>query len=513
MTRRHATFRMWALIAAALSAVAIPGAAAQKAPDQPRADAPASSPAQVSAPAQPSALVQPEVPVPMVHDAAGTVLIGNSLHLVVGRSMFVNTRERLLRVYVSNPDVLDSLTSSPNQIVVTAKAPGVTSLILWDETGHTHSWQITADMDVSDLRQALRAALPTEDIQVEGHEDSVALSGIVSSPAAMDQAVKLAGLFSKNVANSMLLAPQHATQVRLKVRVVEIDRSRAEQMGFNFFTSGKNTFTTSTGQYPAVSVMGTTVTSASGSTTSSSGAAPGQGLISVSQLLNLFYFNNNLGMGAAIEALESKEILQILAEPTITAVSGETASFLSGGEFPFPVIQGASSGFTSVTIQFRPYGIKLDFTPTVLPDGTIQLKVAPEVSSLDYTNAVTISGYTIPALSTRRAQTEVELKSGQSFMISGLLDNETTDQLEKIPGIGDIPILGKLFQTKNSTHSVDELAVIVTPTLVNPLVENPPARQPKMVVPFLDDQKFDKRMGGIVPKGDSPQTPSQPQPQ
>lgn len=509
--RRDTTYRIAALLVAGLSAVAIHGAAAQAKPtEQAVIAAHPTAPDQSSA--QPVAPVQAEVSVPAVHDAAGTVLIGNSLRLVVGRSMFINTKERLLRIYVSNPDVLDSMTSSPYQIVVTAKATGVSSLILWDETGHTQAWQITADMDVSDLRQALHAALPSEDIHAEGRGDQVVLTGIASSPTVMDQAVKLAGLYAKTVANSMQLAAQHTPQVRLKVRVVEIDRSRAEQLGFNLFGTGKNTFGAQTGQYPAINVLGSSVTSPSGTTTTTAGA-PGEGLIAVSQLLNLFYYNNSLGVGAALQALINKQILQILAEPTITAVSGQSASFLSGGEFPFPVIQGASSGFTSVTIQFRPYGVKLDFTPNVLPDGTIQLKVAPEVSALDYTNAVVISGYTIPALSTRRAETQVELKSGQSFVISGLLDNRTTDLLDKIPGIGNIPILGKLFQSKSSTHSVDELAVIVTPTLVDPLAENPPTREPKMVVPFLNDQKFDQKMNGIVPKGDAPQAPAGQPPQ
>jgi len=511
MTRRDTTFRIAGLLVAGLGAVAIHSAAAQKVPEQAVAPAQSVAPAVPPASQQPAAPAQPEVSVPTVQGADGTVLIGNSLRLVVGRSMFINTSKRLLRIYVSNPDVLDSMTSNPNQIVVTAKAPGVSTLILWDETGHTQAWQITTDMDVSDLRQALHAALPTEDIHAEGRGDQVVLTGIASTPAVMDQAVKLAGLYSKTVANSMQLAAQHTPQVRLKVRVVEIDRSRAEQLGFNLFDTGKNTFASQTGQYPAVSVLQTTTTTSSGTTTS--GGSPAQGLLSVSQLLNLFYYNNSLGVGAALQALINKQILQILAEPTITAMSGQSASFLSGGEFPFPVIQGASSGFTSVTIQFRPYGVKLDFTPNVLPDGTIQLKVAPEVSALDYTNAVVISGYTIPALSTRRAETQVELKSGQSFVISGLLDNRTTDLLDKVPGIGDIPILGKLFQSKSSTHSVDELAVIVTPTLVNPLAENPPTVEPKMVVPFLNDQKFDKTLGGTVPKGDGPQTPSQPPPQ
>jgi pilus assembly protein CpaC len=486
MIRRHWRFRIWVLIAAALSAVAVPAGAAQSS--------------------------VPPAAVPGVQDAAGTVLIGNSLRLVVGRSMFINTKERLLRVYVSNPDVLNSMTASPNQIVVTAKAPGVSSLILWDESGRPHSWEITADMDVADLRAALRSALPGEDIHVEGREDQICLSGIVSSPAAMDQAVKLAGLYSKNVTNSLLLAPQHTPQVRLKVRIVEIDRSRAEQLGFNFFGTGKNTFNTTTGTYPATSVTSTTITTSSSTATTT--GSPAQGILSIASLLNLFYYNNSLGLGAALQALVNKQIMQILAEPTLTTVSGQTASFLDGGQFPVPVVQGASSGFTAVTIEFRPYGVKLSFTPNVLPDGTIQLKVAPEVSALDYTNAVEVSGFTIPALDTRSANTEVELKSGQSFVISGLLDNRTTDELEKVPGIGDIPILGKLFQSKTSTHSVDELAVIVTPTLVNPLAGNPPTYQPKMVVPFLNDKNFDKHLGGgVVPKSDAPQLPTQPQPQ
>ncbi|HTX40369.1 MAG TPA: type II and III secretion system protein family protein [Acidobacteriaceae bacterium] len=477
MTRREHIIRKWALIATVWCAAAAPAFASQNS---------------VAAAAGTPAL------------GANTSLMSDSIHLVVGHSMFINTRERLRRIYVANPDVLDSMTSSPTQIVVTAKTPGVTSLILWDELGQVQSYQVTADMDVSDLQRAMKAAFPADTITVTGRQDEVALTGIVTNPADSDNAVKLASQYSKMVTDSLQVAPQHTPQVRLKVRVVEIDRSRLQQLGFNAFGTGKNSFSSSTGQYPVVSAL-------PGQSLSSNSAS--SGIVTINSLLNLFYYNQDLGLGGAIEALQNNEILQILAEPTITALSGQTASFLSGGEFPFPVIQGASSGFTSVTIQFRPYGVKLDFTPNVLPDGTIQLKVAPEVSALDYTNAVEISGYTVPAISTRRAQTEVELKSGQSFTISGLLDNRTTDIMQKIPGIGDIPVLGKLFQSKNTTHSVVELAVIVTPTLVDPLSENPPPTQPKMVVPFIDDQKFDKNMKGVVPKGSPAQTPTQPPPQ
>jgi pilus assembly protein CpaC len=479
MMKPELIIRKWALIAAVWCAAAVPAVASQN-----------SVAAATGTPA-PGAL------------GANTSVIGDSIHLMVGQSMFINTRERLRRIYVANPDVLDSITSSPTQIVVTAKSPGVSSLILWDELGQAQSYQVTADMDVNDLQHAVKAAFPMDTITVAGRQDGVALTGEVTNPADVDGAVKLASQYAKLVTNSLLIAPQHTPQVRLKVRVVEIDRSRLAELGFNAFGTGKNAFAGTTGQYPVVSVL-------PGQSVSSTNT---NSLLSINSLLNLFYYNEDLGLGGAIEALVNNEILQILAEPTITAVSGQTASFLSGGEFPFPVVQGASSGFTSVTIQFRPYGVKLDFTPNVLPDGTIQLKVAPEVSALDYTNAVEISGYTVPAISTRRAQTEVELKSGQSFTISGLLDNRTTDILQKVPGIGDIPVLGKLFQSKSQSHSVVELAVIVTPTLVDPLSENVVPTVPKMVVPFIDDQKFDKTMKGVVPKGAPAQTPTQPQPQ
>jgi pilus assembly protein CpaC len=185
-------------------------------------------------------------------------------------------------------------------------------------------------------------------------------------------------------------------------------------------------------------------------------------------------------------------VLQILSEPSITAMSGEKGSFLAGGEFPFPVVQAGATGATAITIQFRPYGVKLEFTPTVNTDGTVQLKVAPEVSSLDYTNEVQIAGYTIPALSTRRAETQVVLRSGQTFIISGILDKRVTDQFAATPGIANIPILGQLFKSKNVNHSDQELVVIVTPTVVDPLTDTAFPEEPHLPIQNLDVSKFDK---------------------
>jgi pilus assembly protein CpaC len=295
-------------------------------------------------------------------------------------------------------------------------------------------------------------------------------------------------------------------QVRLKVRIVELDRSKLAQFGFNFFSAGGNNLaSTTTGQF--ASTM--TVTSGQGS-----GSTVGAKSVAVANPLNFSLYSSKLNIGATLQDLASMNIAQILAEPTITTMSGQKANFLAGGEFPFPVVQTAAPGqAASVTIMFKSYGVKVEFTPKVNSDGTIDLKVAPEVSALDFANAVSIAGYTIPAISTRRADTEMVLQDGQSFAISGLLDQRTQDTLAKTPGIASIPILGELFKSKNTNHSTSELIVIVTPEIVDPMQEkvtpagappvvhddgHPGETEPGMVVPKVDPKKFDKDL----PKGE-----------
>jgi pilus assembly protein CpaC len=325
-------------------------------------------------------------------------------------------------------------------------------------------------------------------VNIEGSGDRVTLSGTVGSAELADTAVKLAGLYSKQVANALTIAPDHAKQVRLKVRILEVDRTRAQQYGINLFNPGGNTSflaATTTSQFP------------SNATLSQSPLGAGNiAQLTTSDPLNFMLYSTKLNMGTTIQDLESKQILQILAEPTITTISGQKADFLSGGEFPFPIIQPGGTGASPVvTIQFRQYGVKLEFTPIVNDDGTIRLSVTPEVSSLDYTNSVTIGGFTVPALSTRKAETQVELRSDQSFAISGLLDQRTTDLLSKTPGVASIPILGDLFKSKNVNHSTTELVVIVTPTLVDPLTEAEEPAQPEMPIPVLNKGSFDKSLG------------------
>jgi pilus assembly protein CpaC len=216
--------------------------------------------------------------------------------------------------------------------------------------------------------------------------------------------------------------------------------------------------------------------------------------VTVNDLLNVFFFRPDINLGAAVRALQTKNLLQILAEPNLIAVNGKEASFLAGGEFPFPIVQ-PGAGFTAVTIQFKEFGVRLKFTPVIMPNGNIHLRVVPEVSQLDFTNALTISGFTIPALSTRRADTEFELQDGQSFVIAGLMNNQITSVVNKVPGLGDIPILGNFFRSTSAQKNNAELMVLCTARKISPNTQ-PPAL-PTNPQPFMDKNKFDgKNPGG-----------------
>jgi pilus assembly protein CpaC len=254
------------------------------------------------------------------------------------------------------------------------------------------------------------------------------------------------------------------------------------QLGANLFSTGAgNTIgTTTTGQYGGFASQAISQTTGQN--------PPFTATQTVSNVLNMFLFRPDIHFGAVIEALQTKNLLQILAEPNLIAVNGKKASFLAGGQFPFPIVQ-PGAGFTAVTISFKEFGVKLEFTPVIMPNGNIHLTVAPEVSTLDYADALTISGFTIPALSTRKAETEFELKDGQSFVIAGLIDNRVTDIWNKVPGLGDIPILGAFFKSKSVQKSNSELMVLCTVHRISPNTESPPA--PKNPDPFINNDKFD----------------------
>jgi pilus assembly protein CpaC len=419
---------------------------------------------------------------------------GDVLRITVGRSVVLNSAVPLRRVYVGNPSVLQTFTSGSTEIVLTAKSAGVSSLVIWDEAGGNRLYAVFADIDPQSLCDSLAQAFPGSSIHAEAGEGKIFLTGSVASEAASDAAFKMAALYAKEVVNSLQILPVHARQVQLKLRIIEVDRSRLDQLGINLFTTGGGTAAaTSTQQFF--------------STATGTGSS-----LAVSNPLNIFVYSSNLNAGLTLQDLEQKQILQVLAEPTLTTLSGLPARFLSGGEFPFPVIEGGTGNLAVVTIEFRPYGVKVEFTPTVNPDGSIRLKLAPEVSTLDYSNAVTISGFTIPAISTRRAETEVEIKDGQSFVVSGLLDHRTTEIMSKVPSIASVPIFGQLFRSKNFNHSITELVIMVTATIVDPLGSNLDSTPsgPKFVVPNLNADAFDAAVQG---KSEQKAPATQPEPQ
>ena len=425
--------------------------------------------------------------------------------MLAGKSLVVNLETRLRRVLVSNPNVIQAVATTPSQVVVTASSVGASSLILWDESGRSRMLDVLVDLDVAALRDGIQLAYPNEPIQVQAEGDKLIISGAVSSQEVIDSALKMAGTFSAKTVNSLVLAePPHEKQILLEVKFAEVDRSKIEQFGVNLF---------STGALNTPAVIGTQqfgpVSGAGVGAAGSGGGAAGQGQSQIgggipgstagakttftfSDLLNIFLFRPDLNLGATIKDLQQRNILQILAEPNVLALNGKPARFIAGGEFPFPVVQGGTN-FTAVTIQFRPYGVRLDFTGFITKENAVRLQVAPEVSTLDFTNALTISGFVVPAISTRRTESEVELKDGQSFGIAGLLDQRTQTQMSKIPGVGDLPIIGHLFRSKNINRSRTELVVIVTPRIIDPVRAGAaPPVAPKLPMTSLDVEGFDK---------------------
>ncbi len=418
---------------------------------------------------------------------------GDVLHIVVGRSILLTSAARLRRVYVGNPAVLQTYTSDSDEVVLTARSAGVSSMVVWDQTGGRRLYSVFADIDPEALRASLEEASPGSSIHVEAGEGKIFLTGTVATDAASDAAAKMASQYAKEVVNSIRVVPIHGKQVQLKLRIVEVDRTRLEQLGINIFAGGRTAVTTTTGQFS--------------STLTGSGSSA-----QVSDPLDVFLYNSKLNVGVTIKDLEQRQVLQVLAEPTLTTLSGLTARFLSGGEFPVPVVQpgGGAGSAASISIQFRPYGVKVEFTPSVNPDGSIHLKLAPEVSTLDYGNSVNVSGFTIPALSTRRAETEVEILDGETFVVSGLLDHRTTELMSKVPGIGNVPILGALFRSKNFNHSVVELVILVTASVVDPLDRSKvqSVGEPKFVVPNMTPESFDSSLPGKPGKRAEPQSPA-----
>jgi pilus assembly protein CpaC len=446
-----------------------------------------------------------------------------------GKTRLLDMPVNIERVAIAAAETAEAVPVSARSLMINGKAPGETSLVVWLTDGSRREYNVNVKVNASRI-DAAKEQIEREfgsGVQLTVDNGSVYLTGRVRDLYEADRAQSIATVLGKVINLLKIQTPPQEMQILLKVRFADVDRSKSIQLGVNFFGAPHGIpFNTTTGQSAPTTI----------------GTLPSAGVpttFSLSDTLNLLLFDPHFNVGATLQALAAQNILQILSEPNLLAMNGKEASFVSGGEFPFPTLQGGGAGIGQVTVSFREFGIRLHFLPTITPRGTIRLHVTPEVSSLNYANALTVSGSTVPALSTRRVETEIELQSGQSFAIAGLLDNETTEALSKIPGLSDIPLLGKLFTSKSITKSNSQLIVIVTPELVEPIpagqptpdltrpdsfIEGPgvltqaprtpgtdqtgagPARLPRTEISVQEMQQLQKASGPQVQQGASPQS-------
>jgi len=396
------------------------------------------------------------------------------LHLTTGRSMVLMPDFDVTRIAITNPAVADATVVQPREILIDGKAPGTISLIVWGADQRVQ-YDVVVEQPVAALEQQLRQLFPGEEIQVAVNADAIVLSGRVSSTQVMLRAAEIARASAPkgNVIN-MLQVPGaiDAQQVMLQVRFAEVNRRALLELGASIFTGSagyRNWIARgTTQQFPSAEFSGDFASNE----------------VVLSDFLNIFLFNTNFNIGTVIRALRQTGYFQSLAEPNLLAYNGREASFLAGGEFPVPF----SSGLGAVSIQFREFGVRLNFTPTIAGD-LIRLRVRPEVSSLDFNNGILLEGFRIPALTMRRAETEVELRDGQSFAIAGLIDNESQTDTAAVPILSQLPIIGNLFKSKAERQERTELLVLITPRLVRPL--NPDEVPPLPTLP-----------GQFLPPGD-----------
>jgi pilus assembly protein CpaC len=407
-----------------------------------------------------------------------------------GKTHLLDMPVNIERVSIAAPETAEAVPVSARSLMINGKAPGQTSLVVWLSDGSRREYDVDVKVNAARI-EAARDQLNREfggNAQLTVDNSSVYVTGRVKDLYEANRAISIAATLGKVVNLLKVDIPPQEQQILLKVRFANVDRSKSLNLGVNFFGApGGNPLSTPSGAYGATAVAALP----SGRSVNAS--------FSLSDSLNLLLFDPHLNVGATLTALQNQNVLQILAEPNLLAMNGKEASFVAGGEFPFPTLQGGGGGVGQITVSFREFGIRIHFLPTITPRGTIRLHVTPEVSSLDYANSLSVQGATIPALNTRRVDTEIELQSGQSFAIAGLLDNRTTESLSKIPGLADIPFFGKLFTTRSTSKTNSELLVIVTPELVEPIPEGQPLPELPRPQPFLEGP-------GIL--NQSPQTPA-----
>ena len=374
------------------------------------------------------------------------------LNLLVGKSSILKSLEQIKRVSIADPAIANFVLTSPNEIYVTGRAAGLTNMTLWLDKGGYRIYDVEVGYDVSRLKQQIQEIVPGEkDLRLTAMNDSITLSGRVSNSSNLSQALSVARAYAPEGKVHNLVEVRGVQQVMLEVRVAEMQRSLGRRLGinFNYFTESGN--------------FG--ISRLTGLTSLDENRLGGNFLVSPFVNAIFRFTSNGTTWTGFIDALKADGLVKVLAEPTLIALSGQSASFLAGGEFPVPVPQGLGT----VAIEYKKFGVSLNFTPIVLADNKINLKVNPSVSELDYANGVQIQNTFVPGLNKRSAETVVELADGQSFAIAGLLKDTSRDNLERYPVLGEIPILGMLFRSRQFQRNETELIIIATPHLVKPL--------------------------------------------
>jgi len=412
----------------------------------------------------------------------GRTQSAEDLRITVGKSIVIDYPGDIRQISTSNPEVVDASPVTTREILMSGKGLGSATMVVWSKADQRMFYNVTVELNLEPLRRMLTDTFPDEKIDVHSSRDSISLNGTVSSKEVAERATALSATFAKTVVNNLSVSGAIEKQILLRVKFAELDRSRADQFGVNILSSGAtNTIGgITTGQVG----QGNTVTATTGNTTTARAA------VTIADALNIFAFRPDLNISAFIKALETENVLQILAEPNLVTTNGKEANFLVGGEFPVPILQGgANSG--AVTVQFKEFGIRLLFTPVLTSNKTIKLALRQEVSTIDFSNAVSLQGFLIPALATRRAETNVELAEGQTFVVAGLMDNRETSALSKIPIISNIPVLGSLFKSKIENRNNTELVMLVTPEVTEALGPNDPKPEPYFPKEFL--QRIDPK--------------------
>ena len=431
----------------------------------------------------------------------GQTAAPKTINLTIGRGELVQFMSDISRVAVSEPKIADAVVVSPREVMINAKSVGRGTIVVWETGVLPARYEINVLPDQSDFDGILKSIgtqLPDSQIVVTGNTETIVLTGKAKDARQAKQAEALASTHAKKVVNLLDVPPEpEPRQILLQVRFASIDRVGLSELGFNFFSRNDKTLgSLGTQQFPQPRFSQLQFENQSFSNSS----------VNFSDLLNLFVFRPDLNIGATLKALQSRNLLQILAEPNLITLEGKEANFLAGGEFPFPTIQATTTGGATapvVTVQFKRFGIQLDFTPTVTHSGGIHLKVAPAVTSLDYTNAVTLQGFLIPAIAARKAETEVILRDGESFAIAGLIDNRVLQTLTKIRGLGDIPIVGNLFRSRATKKSTDELLVVITPRFVRPVPVGEQVKLPDTLetyLPTVAEEKAGMKKNGAKEK-------------